>query len=456
MQSSHGGTKDPTSQKTIRLYYQEAPNAIVSLAEERYLHLLEAVSQGDESRVKELLSMNASLLARDSRGATAGDLAAAKGHVNILRIIIETGVDVNINATDPWLHQALRNGHFTAAELLIKSGAKLLVRNPKGTNARGLEVAQLNILKKMVDAGVDVNFNKTDPWLHQALRNSQSTTAEFLIKSGAKLLVKDPKEKNARDLEIAQLDVLKKMVQAGVDVNVNKTDPWLHQALRNGHNTTAEFLIKSGANVNAKSSENQTAFEEAVLRGSVDAISLLHQSGADIHPGSGSQARLYQAIMHVNEPCLLLLCKTGVKIDSVPATPTGNEYFTTHSLKTAMSPGRAALIKLLLDYGAEVHSESSLDAILSLSESGGRLPVVELLTEYRGSVHEMPLGYKEPSTTVLSVINYDDDYIIQLLLEERAKPKERHLWERIVMRGRDGEKSCVFRLLHEWGPISTA
>jgi ankyrin repeat protein len=194
--------------------------------------------------------MNASLLARESRGTTAGNLAASKGHLNILKTIVEAGVCVNINTTDPWLRQALRNDHFPTAEFLIKSGAKLVVRDSKGVNAKDLEVEQLNVLKKIVEAGVDVNANGADPWLHQALRNE--------------------------------------------------------------HFTTAEFLIKSGADVDAKSSENQTAFEAAVLRDSDRAISLLHQSGADIHPGSGSRSRLHEAILHPNELRLFLRCEYPV------------------------------------------------------------------------------------------------------------------------------------------------
>jgi ankyrin repeat protein len=397
MKSSHGGIGD-ISQEAIQLHYQEAPNTIVSQAEEKYLDLLEAVSQGDESRVKELLLMNASLLAKSSRGTTAGGLAAAKGRLNILKMIVEAGVDVNINTTDPWLHQALRNGNFATAEFLIKSGAKLLTRDSRG---------------------------------------------------------------NARDLEVAQLNILQKMVEAGVDININKSDPWLHQALRNEHITTAKFLIKSGADVDAKSSENQTAFEEAVLRGSIDAISLLHQSGADIHPGNGSRSRLDEAILHGNESWLMLLCEIGVKVgeDSLPATST-RTHFLQMRLDDCMGPSWSSLARFMFDYRAEIYSKSSRENALSISEPRGEKPAVEMLWEYGSNIREMPLSYKEPATTTLSVINYDNVYIVQLLLEERTNPKGRHLWERILFLGSDEkagiEEGSVIRLLCEWGPISTA
>jgi ankyrin repeat protein len=461
MQSSHGGAKDPISQNAIRLYYQGAPNAIVSQIEERYLDLLEAISQGDEMRVKELLSMNASLLARQSMGAAAGDLAIAKGHFDILKMIAEAGVDVNINTTDPWLHQALRNGHSPTIMFLIKSGAKLLTRGSKGIDGSDLEVVQLNVLKKMVEAGIDVNVNDNDPWLHQALRNGHSTTAEFLVKFGAKLLTRDSSWLAAKDLEATQLNILKKMVKAGADVNSNKTDPWLHQALRNGHIATAEFLIRSGADVDAKSSENQTAFEAAVFRGSDQAIRLLHQSGADIYPGSGSQSRLREAILHLNDPYLWLWGEYGVKVgersdlDTHTRTSSPFEFH----LNDRAGPGELAVAKLLLDYGAEIRINSSLEISSSLSEVED-LPAVDLLFQYGSNIHKMPLSDKEPATTLLSAINYENeynnDYIIQLRLEKRTNPNGRHLWERILFRGEHKGKECVFRLLCEWKPKSIA
>jgi hypothetical protein len=88
----------------------------------------------------------------------------------------------------------------------------------------------------------------------------------------------DPMGATAGGLAAAKghLSILKMVVDAGVDVNISYKDPWLCQALRNGHFATAEFLIKSGTYVDARSSENQIAFEAAVLGGCEHSITLLH------------------------------------------------------------------------------------------------------------------------------------------------------------------------------------
>ena len=248
MRSSHEGAHNPLSTNSIRLYYQEASKEEeVSQAEERNLMLLEAAGQGDEQRFKELISMGASVFTKDSRGTTAGDLAATRGHLNILRLIVESGMDVNSNRTDPWLHQALRSGHLRCAE----------------------------------------------------------------------------------------------------------------------------FLLKSGADIEAKSEENQTAFEAATIRGSEDAMLLLKQFGADIHAGNGLQPVLHEAILNGNESFVALLLQLGAKVETWHELWRGGKEKL--PLQAAEKNRRLAITKLLLDRGAWRGSLSGYSEYRCADSSGGFL-----------------------------------------------------------------------------------
>jgi len=427
MQTSHVDRKDPNSQKAIRLLYQQAPNAIITQAEERYLHLLEAINQRNDTSVKEILSMDTSLLKLKHRGATAGGLAAAKGHLEILKMIIEAGVDVNINSQDPWIHQALRNGHFPTAEFLVESGA---------------DFSRVNEILSLKERFSVCNLD------------------------GAA----------AGDVAAAKgiLNLLKIIVAAGVDVNINTSDPWLHQTLRNKHFLAAEFLIKSGADIDATSSENKTAFEAAVLRGCEKSISLLHQSGADMHPGSGSKAQFANWKGGLSRSIWLRLwCKQGKVFaeDEISSWGrTGWQWFrpdyAAHDFYLRVNIGKNKLglrsftvAKFLLDHGAQdVHNDSMRDPF----QARRVRPIVEILTGIgRGlSIHEIPRSCEEPATTVLSTINYGKKSMVQLLLEERASSNDRYLWERVVYHEDDywydGETpERVVRLLSEWGPLGS-
>ena len=367
-----------------------------------YLQLLEAVSQGNESDVKDFLSTSASSLVTSRiKRFKAGRLAAQKGHLNIVKMILDAGVNVSVTNLDPWLDDALQNDHFTTAGFLITSGAR----------SSGIEKACL----------LGKNFDG-------------ATAGDFAASTG-------------------DLGLMKIVVGAGIDVNINTSDPWLHQALRNRHFATAELLIKSGADINAKSSDDQTPFEAAVLRGCEASIGLLHQSGADVDPGSEWRARLDTAF-HYSRWHIDLQCTLGQvhEEDRFPSWGHTREFsdnwvgFEGNLLGSRYYP----LDDCLLDYSADGRGPSD----------GNALSMVEILVGEgpSASIHKVPRSCAEPATSVLSTVTCDDKWTKQLLLEERTSPRGRYLWERAVFRDfwKDGTlRDRVFRLLREWGPIAT-
>ncbi|KAF8856737.1 ankyrin [Acephala macrosclerotiorum] len=133
MRKSHESSRDSASKDSVRFYYQKSSiEATVSESEETLLAFLDAVGQGDESLVKEFISAKVEFCGKDSRGTTAGDIAAAKGYRGILQLLVDAGADVNSNTSNPWLHQALRNGHLETAEFLLEVGADINAKTSFG------------------------------------------------------------------------------------------------------------------------------------------------------------------------------------------------------------------------------------------------------------------------------------------------------------------------------------
>ena len=56
---------------------------------------------------------------------TALHVAAKNGHVDVAKVLIQNGADVNAVEKDKWtaLHLAARNGHVDVAKVLIQNGA---------------------------------------------------------------------------------------------------------------------------------------------------------------------------------------------------------------------------------------------------------------------------------------------------------------------------------------------
>ncbi|MGH9662079.1 MAG: ankyrin repeat domain-containing protein [Bryobacteraceae bacterium] len=116
---------------------------------------------GDLKRVRELLDQDPSLANRNSdyggyylgSGAPLRN-AAAKGHLEIVKLLLERGADPNlpeegIAPRGHALYSAVYNGHFEVAKVLLESGAYPNVEVE--SSADTLSIALMNSDKRMID-----------------------------------------------------------------------------------------------------------------------------------------------------------------------------------------------------------------------------------------------------------------------------------------------------------------
>jgi RNA polymerase sigma factor (sigma-70 family) len=126
-----------------------------------YVDICTAAHTGDLNRVRELLDEDPSLANRVSEygtyylgsGAPLKN-AAAKGHIEIVKLLLERGADPNLpeEGIAPHghaLYAAVSNGHFEIAKLLLEHGA---YPNPEvESSADALSIALINKDEKMVE-----------------------------------------------------------------------------------------------------------------------------------------------------------------------------------------------------------------------------------------------------------------------------------------------------------------
>jgi ankyrin repeat protein len=150
--------------------------------------LLEAAKSGDVNIAKVSFKCSSSDSCNDDDRYRSTPLtyAAIYGHLEVVRVLLEEGA--NVNRTDSVvytaLHHAAWNGHLDLCRLLLDWGAKVDALN-KSRNTPLMWAAwqgHLSIAKLLVERGADVSLKNEDG--HTALdfarREAKSDVAEWL------------------------------------------------------------------------------------------------------------------------------------------------------------------------------------------------------------------------------------------------------------------------------------
>jgi len=291
-----------------------------------------------------LIESGADVNAKNNTGWTPLHFAASKGYLDIARLLIEKGADVNAgDACGQWfeendvlyedfcerpllccgtpLHWAAFNGHLEVARLLIESGAD--INDGNRHSERPLHWAafkgHLDVARLLIESGADVNasdFEGLKP-LHFAAMEGHVEVVRLLIESGA-----DVNAWGGEDCDTplhfaameGHVEVVRLLIESGADVNardcerlelmkflLKKNDiGWtpLHWAAFKGHLDVARLLIESGADVNARDSGGRTPLDLAREKGHREVVELLESAR------QGLPARPQKLIVSVEAPRL--------------------------------------------------------------------------------------------------------------------------------------------------------
>lgn len=235
----------------------------------------------------------------DDGGTTAMHGAARNGHVDMLKVMIEKGADVNITQDAPAdagntpLHVASIYGKSEVVKLLMESGADDSLQNLDGETPAHLAVMKkkfggdLNVqeraavLRELKHLDIARNDGKTPLMVLQYMNiNDNIDLLPIFLEKGVDVNHRDNNGNTALILQAQNQcykGTVKELVRAGADVNAIDKDgnTALHYALRYGDQGSARFMIKKGADYNYANNKGVTPVQIAVEKGYDNVLALM-------------------------------------------------------------------------------------------------------------------------------------------------------------------------------------
>ena len=226
--------------------------------------LHQAVSNGQIKKVRLIIQCNVFVIdVRDNSRNTPLHIAADKGYIDIVRLLLSAGSDINArdDEGETPLSKAASHGHERVVEFLIDAGARLDEGSVGLALIRAARYGYKEIVAMLVAAGADIDRRGGNGYtaLMTAVRYVHGEIVEMLIDAGADLDLQEDYERETA----------------------------LIKASRMGLRKIAEMLIEASADLNRQDRENQTALIVAVQQGHREIVQRLIAAGAHLELRSG-------------------------------------------------------------------------------------------------------------------------------------------------------------------------
>ena len=198
--------------------------------------LFDSIRQGDLKHTKSLIEEVTNINIKDNKGETPLHIAVDKGHLEIVKLLVEKGADINARVSYPpdgkWeggtaLHYAIESD-LEIAKFLIEKGADANIHDFEGQSPldRALDLIGEEEAKSLFSANKNIS-------LSFAIAEKNLEAGEALIKEGA-------------------------------DINQtghHKSNTFLHLTAGVGNLKLVKLCVEKGANVNRKNDMQKTPLD---------------------------------------------------------------------------------------------------------------------------------------------------------------------------------------------------
>lgn len=226
---------------------------------------------------------------QSAEGNTPLRLAAARGHLSFVMLLLSYGADVNRANEYGWtaLHFAVKEGHLSIVHALLAhhatSSRTKLGRTPLMLAAQQGHDSIVHLLSQQYTTNEQDNAGWTA--LHLATYGNHVSVMKILLAQKADLLLTT--EVGNTILMIAcnegHIEAAHFLLSHGIDINTcnNQGISALHIAIQNDDVEMVKLLLAHQANINASQLNVAPPLQWAILKKSVKMVQLLLSAGAD-------------------------------------------------------------------------------------------------------------------------------------------------------------------------------
>lgn len=353
-----------------------------------------AVLRGDFELVQSLItSGDADVdIPDEEKGVTALLLAAGKGKVQIVELLMKLGANVTLQRGKyqmSALHCAAKGGHLAVIKVLLEADNSN-INALDGTGCTALYWAtrkgHVKIADLLLDQGADTEKTRAD-WrpLHTACTRDDLAMVTLLLSKGANVNATMEFGITPLDFTATQgsVEVATVLLDAGADVNnqdeKTATTP-LHRAAIRGDLAMVSLLTSRGARVDAETNDEATPLFAAAEYGHLEVVKYLiamdptgwHLHCSPIHAVAGNGH--LEVLDH--------LIQEGVDVDL-------KNKFDVTPLCAAVLKERLAVMEYLITNGADVNQKMKSDrdfTYLHFAAENGDEDAVRLLAESDANV----------------------------------------------------------------------
>jgi len=239
----------------------------------------ELIAQGADVNApkKPIAILSIPLPLLDARVGTTALYASVLGdHLDIARLLIEHGADVNLTgAGDSPLNVAISLNRAQILQMFLEADQETYEFDRNNILTAGGD-GNLEVFEVLLDSEL-LAKESYEGALIFAARNGHIEVVRTLADRGVTL----PTTLHTIAIR-EQLDTIDFLLQSGVDINAldDEGDTALHDAVRFNRLSSVQFLIERGARINERNHEGHTPLDIAVSEGHSEIEALLIAEGA--------------------------------------------------------------------------------------------------------------------------------------------------------------------------------